>query len=102
MKYAVVNIAGRQHKVREGEELIVGRLAATGKTVFDQVYLLVDEGKVTVGTPTVSGAKVEVEVSGEEKGEKIRVVKYKAKSRYRKTRGFRALLSRIKVTKIVS
>lgn len=110
MKYAIVNIAGKQYKVEEGQELLVDRLSSQGiapsadkmatKAIFDEVLLVVDGDKTTIGAPHVAGSKVEVEVLGEEKGEKIRVVKYKSKSRYRKTRGFRALHSKVKITKI--
>ncbi|TSC90459.1 MAG: large subunit ribosomal protein L21 [Microgenomates group bacterium Gr01-1014_5] len=100
MKYAVVDIAGKQYKIEEGQELIVDRLEADGKTVFDKVLLVVDGDKAEVGSPEVSGAKVEAEVLENLKGEKIRVLKYKAKSRYRKVRGFRASQTKIKITKI--
>ncbi len=102
MKYAVVDIAGKQYKIEEGQELIVDRLEADGKTVFDKVLLVVDGDKAEVGSPEVSGAKIEAEVLENLKGEKIRVLKYKAKSRYRKVRGFRASQTKIKITKIVS
>lgn len=102
MKYAVVDIAGKQYKIEEGQELIVDRLEAEGKTVFDKVLLVVDGDKAEIGSPEVSGAKVEAEVLENLKGEKIRVLKYKAKSRYRKVRGFRASQTKIKITKIVA
>lgn len=102
MKYAVVDIAGKQYKIEEGQELIVDRLEAEGKTVFDKILLVVDGDKAEIGSPEVSGAKVEAEVLENLKGEKIRVLKYKAKSRYRKVRGFRASQTKIKITKIVA
>ncbi|OGY10786.1 MAG: 50S ribosomal protein L21 [Candidatus Blackburnbacteria bacterium RIFCSPHIGHO2_12_FULL_41_13b] len=102
MKYAVVDIAGKQYKVEEGLELITDRIAAEGKTVFDKVLLVVDGDNATVGSPIVQGARVEADVLENLKGEKIRVLKYKAKSRYRKVRGFRASQTKIKITKIVS
>lgn len=97
-KYAVIKLAGHQYKVAEGEELLVDHL--TDKKVEPEVLLLVDDGKVKVGQPKVSGAKVSVKLMGEEKGEKIDVYKYKAKSRYRKHTGFRPLYTRLLIEKI--
>lgn len=101
MKYAIVDIAGKQYKVEEGQELLVDRLKEQeGKTNFDKVLLVVDQNNLRLGSSVLG--KVEAEVLGETKGEKIRVLKYKAKSRYRKSRGFRRQLTRIKITKITS
>ena len=63
--YAIVEINGQQFKVEEGKKLFINRLkdAEAGKTVeFDKVLLVDNNGTVTVGAPTVSGAKVVVEV----------------------------------------
>jgi large subunit ribosomal protein L21 len=105
MKYAVFSNNGKQYKVSEGEELLMDHLDTpsqdSGRAVdFADVLLVVDGDKVTVGEPTVKGAKVSVDVMGDEKGEKLRVVKYKAKSRYRRTNGFRHQYTRVKVNKI--
>lgn len=103
MKYAVFQDGVRQYKVSEGEELLVEHKTNGDKTLkFSDVLLLVNDGKVTVGTPTVKGASVEVEVLGDHKGKKIEVIKYKAKSRYRKHLGHRHLFTKIKVNKITS
>ncbi|OGM80638.1 50S ribosomal protein L21 [Candidatus Woesebacteria bacterium RIFOXYB1_FULL_40_26] len=98
MKYAVVRITGHQYKVSEGDEVLVDRLAE--QKVEPEVLLVVDGDKVSVGKPKVSGAKVTVKVLGEEKGEKIDVLKYKAKSRYRKHIGFRPQYTRLLVEKV--
>lgn len=101
MKYAVFSDRGKQYKVYEGQELYLNRLGgANGKLEFDNVLLYVDGETVRLGQPTVSGAKISAEVLREEKGEKIRVAKYKAKSRYRKVRGHRSLYTRVKIEKI--
>jgi large subunit ribosomal protein L21 len=103
MKYAVFANGIRQYKVQEGEEILVDRLELADKTVtFDQVLLISDEGKIKLGTPTVAGAKISAEVVGEQKGEKIEVVKYKSKSRYRKHTGHRHQYTRLKISKITS
>jgi large subunit ribosomal protein L21 len=98
MKYAVIRLQGHQYRVCEGEEILVDRLV-TGK-VEPEVLLMVNEDKITLGKPKVTGAKISLKVLGEEKGEKIEVIKYKAKARYRKHIGFRPSYTRLKVEKI--
>ena len=99
-KFAVIRIAGKQYRVAEGEEILVDKLSNV-KKVEPEVLLVVDGEKVEIGTPVLSKAKVTVKVITEiEKGEKIRVFKYKAKSRQRKHVGFRAQHTRLLVEKI--
>ena len=99
-KFAVIRIAGKQYRVAEGEEILVDKLTDV-KKVEPEVLLVVDGEKVEIGTPVLSKAKVTVKVITEiEKGEKIRVFKYKAKSRQRKHVGFRAQHTRLLVEKI--
>lgn len=99
-KYAVVRFAGHQYKVSEGETILVDRLKDPKAQA--QVLLVVDEGKVSVGKPTIENAKVVMKVLGDEKGLKIDVYKYKAKSRYRKHTGFRPLYTKLEIGKISS
>ena len=100
MKYAVIKFSGHQYKVSEGEEILVDKLL--DKKAEPVVLLVAEDGKVKVGKPKVAGAKVSIKVLGEEKGTKIDVYKYKAKSRYRKHIGFRPSYTRIKIEKISS
>lgn len=102
MKYAVVTLNSKQYKVVEGEEIFLDRIASIDqKTVdFDEVLLVVDGKSVKVGTPGVKGAKVLAEVVGEEKGKKVSVMKYNAKSRYRRKTGHRPVYTRVKITKV--
>ena len=99
MKYAVIAISGTQYKVEENQVITVDKLDPSTKST-DQVLLTVNDDKVVTGTPTVKGASVEFEFVRDFQGEKLRVSTYRAKSRYRKTKGFRAQLSDIKITKI--
>lgn len=97
--YAVIRIKGRQYKVSEGDDLLIDK-QQDGK-VEPEVLLLVKEDKVSIGKPKVAGATVKLKVAKEiEKGEKIEVLKYRAKSRYRKRTGFRPLFTRVTVEKI--
>lgn len=102
MKYAVVKIGGNQYRVAEGDELLVDRLDIKEEKDFkiEKVLLTVDGDQVGIGIPLVEDASVLASVVSHAKGEKIRVAKFKAKSRYRKTRGFRAHLTLIKIGKI--
>lgn len=102
MKYAVIAISGSQYKVEENQVITVDNLnLEEGKTnTTDQVLLEVNEDKVVVGMPTIKDASVEYKILKNYKGKKLKVFKYKSKSRYRKTQGFRAYLTDIQITKI--
>ena len=102
MKYAVIAISGTQFKVEENQKLSVDNLNLKEgeKSSTDQVLLTANDDKIEVGTPTVKDAKVEFEVLKNYKGKKLTVFKYKSKSRYRKTTGFRPHLTDIQITKI--
>lgn len=104
MNYAVIRSGGKQYKVSTGDvvELDKLNLEENKNVVFDDVLLLVQEGKTTIGKPTIKGAKVEAKLIEQKKGDKIRVSKFKAKSRYRKTIGFRAQLTVVQIEKIVN
>lgn len=98
-KYAVVRIKGHQYKVAEGQEILVDKLG--NEKPEPEILLLVKDDQVIVGKPTVSEAKVKIKIlAPEEKGEKIHVRKYKAKSRYRRHLGFRPRFTRLLVEKI--
>lgn len=103
MKYAVIKSGGKQYKVSEGDVIEIDRLPQEkGKVTFGDVLLLVADGAVKLGKPTVTNEKVEAALVENFKGDKIRVSKYKSKVRYRKTIGFRASLSRVKIEKVGS
>lgn len=103
MKYAVIKAAGKQYRVQEGDEIVIDKIEGKkGKKItFNKVLLLVNGKKVRIGTPQVAKAKVTAEILSQGKGEKIRVATYKAKSRYRRVKGFRPFLTRLKIKKIV-
>ena len=96
--YAIVKAGGCQEKVAVGDTLLMDRVAAaTGATITLQALLLVDGAKVTTDT---AGINVSVEVLEEIKGPKIDILRYKSKTGYRRRQGFRAKLTRVKVTSI--
>ena len=100
--FAIVEIAGKQYKAVVGQKLIVDKLRQqeNEEVTFDKVLLLAVENAFKVGTPYVAGASVTGKVLAQEKGEKVYVVKFKAKSRYRRRTGFRAQLTRVAIEKI--
>lgn len=103
MKYAIVIKNTKQYKAVEGKELLMDRVDSKDKKTveFDSVLLVVNDKTVKVGNPEVKGAKVVAQLVGEEKGDKVHVMKYKAKSRYRRHTGHRPVFTRVKITSIV-
>ena len=101
MKKAVVLIGGKQYLVSEKETLRVDLLPEGTKELETGALLLIDGEKTTVGMPEVKGVKVSAKViEPEVKGEKIRVIRYKAKKRVHKENGHRQKYSMIEITSI--
>lgn len=102
MKYAVIQLAGKQHRVEVGQELVVNHLETEeGKDVkISDVLMTVDGDKVKLGSPLVEKAVVTLKVKTHQKADKIRVAKYKAKSRYRKVYGHRQHETTLEVVSI--
>ena len=102
--YAIVEIAGQQFKVVKDQKVFVHRLATEeGKAVsFDNVLLIGDGDKVTVGAPAIDGAQVGAKVLKHLKGDKVIVFKKKRRKGYRKKNGHRQALSEIVIESIVA
>ena len=100
MTYAIIKVAGKQYRVREGERLLVDRLPDGDGTTFTPAVLLVGGD----GEPMIAPADVKVtaRVLGEAKGPKIRIGKYKKRTGYRRHTGFRASLTQIEIKSIGS
>jgi len=99
--YAIVRSGGRQHKVAVGDVLEIDRLeSAVGSSVSLKPLLLVDGTAVTSDAPTLGSASVTAEVLAETKGPKIRILKFKNKTGYRKRQGHRQRYTKIKITEI--
>jgi large subunit ribosomal protein L21 len=100
--FAVVRSGGKQYRVEEGTVLTVPRMSGEpGSTItLDDVLLVADGEDVRTGGPAVEGAKVMAEVVGHDKGRKVRVLRYKDKTRQRKLTGQRARLTTLRITRI--
>ena len=103
--YAIVEIQGQQFNVEAGKKLFVNRMEAEKGAVveFNKVLLVDNEGVVTVGAPTVEGAKVVVEVLNPlVKGEKVIVFKMKRRKDYRKKNGHRQQFTQVEVKQVIA
>lgn len=102
--FAVIRTGSKQYKVQEGDTIDVELLdIESGKpAVFNDVLLLAQGDKVTVGKPTVSGASVTADVIGEVKGDKVIAFKYKRRQGYHRTVGHRQRYLRVKIGKITA
>jgi large subunit ribosomal protein L21 len=100
MKKAVIQSGNKQYVVTEGMELDVFHIEDEKNISFEPL-MVIDDTNVTVGTPTVAGAKVTAEVTETlVKGDKVTAIRYKAKKRVKKVRGHRQQFTTIKITKI--
>ena len=102
--YAIVNINGIQTRVTPDEVLEVARLTGEPGTslVFDQVLLVGDGDRIAVGKPYVQGARATFEVLEHLRGPKLRIFKFKRRREYRRRRGHRDELTRLRVTAVTA
>ena len=97
--YAVIRTGGKQYRVAAGDILEVERLEGSiGETIsLNDVLLVSDAGAVQVGQPTVAGASVSAKITGQYRGNKIQVFKYRPKKRIRVRKGHRQNLTRLEI-----
>ena len=101
--YAVIQSGSRQYRVQPGEVIDVDRLPlrAGEEVVFDKVLLAADDKEVKVGNPAVPGARVVGKVVDSYRARKVRVLKFKAKERYRRLSSQRRAFTRIRIDSIM-
>jgi large subunit ribosomal protein L21 len=98
MSYALISLGGKQYRVREGERLLVDRLAtAEGKTFHPDVLMVGGDGAFELAP---KGVQVTAKVVGSPLGTKVRIGKYRPKTGYRRHTGFRAKLTQIEIQSI--
>ena len=102
--YAVIQTGGKQYKVAPGDMLKVEKLEAKqGDTIeINEVIMVSDGDKMSVGKPTVANAKVTAEVMGVAKGEKLLIFKHRRRKGFRKTNGHRQHYTTLKVKDITA
>ncbi|RUO42935.1 50S ribosomal protein L21 [Aliidiomarina taiwanensis] len=100
--YAVFQSGGKQHRVTEGQTVRLEKLeAATGDTVeFENVLMLSDGDKVTIGAPFIAGGKVTAEVVAHGRGDKVKIVKFRRRKHSRTQMGHRQWYTEVKITSV--
>lgn len=103
MEYAIVKTGGKQYKVSKDSVIEVERLSHKQgeKLSLEEVLLHVVDGDVRLGKPKLKGVVVKATVLEHFKGEKLRIAKFKAKSKYRRVTGHRQYLTKIKILDIL-
>ncbi|MCR4326346.1 MAG: 50S ribosomal protein L21 [Candidatus Roizmanbacteria bacterium] len=99
---AVILTGGKQYMVASGDRIVVDSLEGkeAEEIKLDKVLAIIDGEKLNIGQPYIEGGVVKAKILATKRGDKIRVARFRAKSRYRKVRGFRPLLTEIEVTGI--
>lgn len=98
--YAVVEVGGNQHRVAEGDVILVDRINDKEGAKVALKPLMLRGKEVVLDAKGLEKVKVEATIKGHERGDKIRVFKFKPKRGYKKTQGHRQELTRLEVTKI--
>ena len=100
--YAVIKSGGKQHKVSEGEEILLEKLSLEeGEVIeFSEVLAVNKDGNLNVGKPLLEGAVVKAKVINHLKTKKITIIKMKRRKDYRKKQGHRQNLTKVKIESI--
>ncbi len=100
--YAVIITGGKQYRVQVGEKLKVEKLSveAGSELVIDQVLMVSNNDQVSVGSPLLSGAKVNATVLSQGRHDKIRIFKMRRRKHYQKHQGHRQYYTEIQITGI--
>ncbi len=101
MKIAVIKTGGKQYKVREGQKIKVEKIESKNKKVKLETLLIAstDGKEIEIGQPSL-GEKVEAKIVSEGKNKKVEVVKFKSKTRYKRTIGHRQPFTELEIVKI--
>jgi large subunit ribosomal protein L21 len=103
---AVIKSGGKQYRVAAGQTLKLEKLSDNdtigNKVTFDEVLLVSDGDKVTVGNPTVKGASVEAEIVGLGRHKKVEIIKFKRRKHHMRRAGHRQYYTEVKISEIKS
>lgn len=102
--YAIVKNGGKQYKVQEGDIVLFDKmnLEPKSKVELDEVLAVFKDDTLTIGTPFVKGAKVEVEVINEDRAKKVITFKKRRRKDSKTKRGFRRDFTRVRIVKIAA
>lgn len=102
MDYIIFKTGGKQYRASQGDEIVVSKLPQEEgkKIVFEQVLLAKKKDKVFIGQPLLKNAQAKAKIVSQFKDKKIRVAKFRAKSRYRKVKGHRQPKTKVLIGKI--
>jgi large subunit ribosomal protein L21 len=100
--YAIVDLDGRQYRVKEGQQVYIHRLEGEegSPVVFDKVMMIDEDGKVNFGQPVIEGASVSATILSHLKGDKVLVFRKKRRKGYQKLNGHRQYLSQVRIDQI--
>lgn len=101
-QFAIIKTGGKQYKVAEGQKIKIEKLpvAESDEVVFDNVLMVADDNKITLGDPKVEGAKVTAKVTKNGRFRKVIILKYRPKKRYKKKQGHRQHYTEVVISKI--
>jgi large subunit ribosomal protein L21 len=102
--YAIIKTDGRQYKVSQGDVICFDKMSKEPKesVEFDQVLMISNDGKSTIGAPLVAGAKVKGEVINEGRDKKVVIFKKRRRKDSKLKRGFRRSFTRVRITEIAN
>ncbi len=102
--YAVIKTGGKQYRVVQGERLKVEKLDVEvgGTVTLDQILMVSDGDKTTIGSPIIKGATVKATVVSHGRGDKVMIFKMRRRKHYRKTQGHRQSFTEIKIEAIAA
>ena len=97
MDFAIVELSGKQYKITDSCDIEIEHmdLPVGNKITFDKVLMIVDGDKTEIGTPYIEGKTFEAEVLQQSKGKKIKILRFRAKSRHRRRVGFRPQITKL-------
>lgn len=102
MNLAIIKTGGKQYIVAPGQKLNIEKIKGQegDKVVFDEVLLVADDKKAEIGQPLVKGVKVSGKILGQERADKVIILKYKSKKRYKVKKGHRQPYTEVQIESI--
>ena len=100
--YAVIKTGGKQYRVAQGDVIRVEKLAAAeGESItLDQVLMINDGSEAKIGSPLVEGGKVVADVEAHGRGDKVTIIKFRRRQKYRRKQGHRQAYTQLRITDI--